>query len=74
MALLIRECSGIVCLCMPPETIERLRLPPMVSHNQSRYGTAFTVSIEGRHGVTTGVSAADWPTDAQLRRSPAVIR
>jgi 3,4-dihydroxy 2-butanone 4-phosphate synthase len=54
MALLIRECSGIVCLCLPPETVERLRLPPMVSRNESRYGTAFTVSIEARHGVTTG--------------------
>ncbi|MEJ2118280.1 MAG: 3,4-dihydroxy-2-butanone-4-phosphate synthase [Alphaproteobacteria bacterium] len=59
MALLIRECSGIVCLCLPPETIQKLRLPPMVSHNESRFSTAFTVSIEARHGVTTGVSAAD---------------
>jgi 3,4-dihydroxy 2-butanone 4-phosphate synthase len=59
MALLIRECSGIVCLCLPPETVERLRLPPMVSQNESRYGTAFTVSIEARRGVSTGVSAAD---------------
>lgn len=59
MALLIRECSGIVCLCLPPETVDRLRLPPMVSRNESRYGTAFTVSIEARQGVSTGVSAAD---------------
>lgn len=59
MALLIRQCSGIVCLCLPPETLARLRLPPMVQHNGSRHGTAFTVSIEARHGVSTGVSAAD---------------
>ena len=59
MALLIREGSGIVCLCLPADALERLRLPPMVAHNQSRYGTAFTVSIEARDGVTTGVSAAD---------------
>ena len=59
MALLIRECSGIVCLCLPDETIRALELPPMVAHNESRHGTAFTVSIEGRHGVSTGVSAAD---------------
>ncbi len=59
MAMLIRECSGIVCLCLPGATIERLQLPPMVQHNGSRYGTAFTVSIEARHGVSTGVSAAD---------------
>ncbi|WP_348944279.1 3,4-dihydroxy-2-butanone-4-phosphate synthase [Chitinibacter sp. FCG-7] len=59
MAMLIRDCSGIVCLCLTPERARQLDLPPMVSHNQSRYGTAFTVSIEAREGVTTGVSAAD---------------
>ncbi len=59
MALLIRECSGIVCLCLTREALEKLKLPPMVQHNESRFGTAFTVSIEARHGVTTGVSAAD---------------
>ncbi|MGH8797898.1 MAG: 3,4-dihydroxy-2-butanone-4-phosphate synthase, partial [Caldimonas sp.] len=59
MALLIREGSGIVCLCLPGAALERLQLPPMVACNESRYGTAFTVSIEARRGVTTGVSAAD---------------
>lgn len=59
MARLIRDCSGIVCLCLPDEKLRQLDLPPMVSDNQSRYGTAFTVSIEARQGVTTGVSAAD---------------
>lgn len=59
MAMLIREGSGIVCLCLTDETIRRLRLPMMVSDNTSRNGTAFTVSIEARKGVTTGVSAAD---------------
>jgi 3,4-dihydroxy 2-butanone 4-phosphate synthase len=59
MALLIREGSGIVCLCLPDETLRKLQLPPMVARNESRYGTAFTVSIEARHGVATGVSAAD---------------
>lgn len=59
MALLIRECSGIVCLCLPDEALQRLELPPMVEHNGSRYGTAFTVSIDARDGISTGVSAAD---------------
>lgn len=59
MAMLIRECSGIVCLCLPDEVLQRLGLPPMVSDNRSRHGTAFTVSIEAREGVSTGVSAAD---------------
>jgi 3,4-dihydroxy 2-butanone 4-phosphate synthase len=59
MAMLIRECSGIVCLCLTEQTCNRLELPPMVSNNESRFKTHFTVSIEARQGVTTGVSAAD---------------
>ncbi|MFV7784733.1 3,4-dihydroxy-2-butanone-4-phosphate synthase [Shewanella marisflavi] len=59
MALLIRECSGIVCLCLTDERVKQLDLPPMVQDNSSQYGTAFTVSIEAKVGVTTGVSAAD---------------
>ena len=59
MAMLIRECSGIVCLCLPAAALAGLGLPPMVARNESRHGTAFTVSIDARHGVTTGVSAAD---------------
>ncbi|MDO6684069.1 MULTISPECIES: 3,4-dihydroxy-2-butanone-4-phosphate synthase [unclassified Agarivorans] len=59
MAMLIRECSGIVCLCLNDDKIKQLDLPPMVSDNSSQFGTAFTVSIEANEGVTTGVSAAD---------------
>ncbi len=59
MAMLIRECSGIVCLCLPEDKARALELPPMVQDNSSRYQTAFTVSIEAATGVTTGVSAAD---------------
>jgi 3,4-dihydroxy 2-butanone 4-phosphate synthase len=59
MAVLIRECSGIVCLVLTHEKAADLDLPQMVKSNKSRYGTAFTVSIEAAHGVTTGVSAQD---------------
>ncbi len=59
MAMLIRECSGIVCLCLPEERIRQLKLRMMVDDNTCRYQTAFTVSIEAAQGVTTGVSAAD---------------
>ena len=59
MAMLIRECSGIVCLCLTDEKANALALPPMVQDNTSRHGTAFTVTIEAAEGVTTGVSAAD---------------
>ncbi len=51
MALFIRECSGIVCLCLPDEKIRALDLPPMTVNNESRNHTAFTVSIEARDGV-----------------------
>ena len=59
MAMLIRECSGIVCLCLTEEKARSLELPPMVEVNTCRNGTAFTVTIEAAQGVTTGVSAAD---------------
>jgi len=59
MAMMIREGSGIVCLCIKPDKASALKLRPMVEVNRSRYATAFTQSIEAAHGVTTGVSAAD---------------
>lgn len=59
MTLLIRHCSGIVCLILTQEQAKKLDLVPMVATNTSRFGTNFTISIEAREGVTTGVSAAD---------------
>ncbi len=59
MALMIRECSGIVCLCLTPEKANSLSLTPMVEQNTSKFQTAFTISIEAKEGVSTGVSAAD---------------
>jgi 3,4-dihydroxy 2-butanone 4-phosphate synthase / GTP cyclohydrolase II len=55
---------GLICLALTTERIEQLRLPMMVddSYNESAFGTAFTVSIEARRGVTTGISAADRAT------------
>ncbi len=50
---------GLICLALAPEIVDRLQLAPMVYDNRSPYKTAFTVSIEARHGVTTGISAAD---------------
>ena len=59
MAMLIRECSGIVCLPMSGDLIDRLALSMMTQINMSKNKTAFTVSIEARSGITTGVSAKD---------------
>ncbi|WP_087016442.1 3,4-dihydroxy-2-butanone-4-phosphate synthase [Thaumasiovibrio subtropicus] len=70
MALMIRECSGIVCLCLTDEQAEQLALPPMVQNNNSQNQTAFTVSIEAKVGVTTGVSAADRVTTIKTAINP----
>ena len=70
MAMLIRECSGIVCLCLTAEKSASLGLRPMVEDNRSQYGTAFTVSIEARTGVSTGVSAADRITTIRAAIAP----
>ncbi|MEZ7276955.1 3,4-dihydroxy-2-butanone-4-phosphate synthase [Pseudoalteromonas sp. 68 DY56-GL68] len=59
MAMMISEGSGIVCLCMGDERVKQLDLPQMVEHNTSQNKTAYTVTIEAKTGVTTGVSAAD---------------
>ncbi len=50
---------GLICLALAPEIVEQLKLPLMVYDNRSPFKTAFTVSIEARHGVTTGISAYD---------------
>jgi 3,4-dihydroxy 2-butanone 4-phosphate synthase/GTP cyclohydrolase II len=50
---------GLICLSLAPEIVDRLKLPLMVTNNRSPFQTAFTVSIEARTGVTTGISAAD---------------
>lgn len=73
MARMIRDCSGIVCLCLTPEHAARLELPPMVPNNGSRYGTAFTVSIEAAEGVSTGVSAADRTTTIRAAINPQAV-
>jgi 3,4-dihydroxy 2-butanone 4-phosphate synthase len=59
MALFIREGSGIVCLCLTEEALVQLELPQMVFSNESCFHTAFTVTIDAREGITTGVSAHD---------------
>ncbi|TOM57931.1 3,4-dihydroxy-2-butanone-4-phosphate synthase [Vibrio parahaemolyticus] len=70
MALMIRECSGIVCLSLTDAQADKLELPPMVVNNNSANQTAFTVSIEAKVGVTTGVSAADRVTTIKTAANP----
>ncbi len=54
-----RHARGLICLPMVGKRLDELRIPLMVSENTSKYSTAFTVSVEAKYGVTTGISAAD---------------
>jgi 3,4-dihydroxy 2-butanone 4-phosphate synthase/GTP cyclohydrolase II len=59
LAFMIRHTSGVICVPMPGETLDRLQLPLMTSQNAERMRTAYTISVDARDGVTTGISAAD---------------
>ncbi len=62
---------GLICLAMTGERLDELHVPLMVGQNATKYGTAFTVSIEARYGVTTGISAADRATTILTAVNPA---
>jgi 3,4-dihydroxy 2-butanone 4-phosphate synthase/GTP cyclohydrolase II len=59
LAFTIRHTSGVICVPMPGAELDRLQLPLMTAQNKERMRTAFTVSVDARDGVTTGISAAD---------------
>lgn len=70
MAFTVRYSSGVICVPMPGDLVDRLELPPMTAHNQDPKGTAFTVSVDATDGVTTGISAADRALTARLLAHP----
>jgi 3,4-dihydroxy 2-butanone 4-phosphate synthase/GTP cyclohydrolase II len=59
MAWTIRYSSGVICVPMPGDMLDRLEIPLMTPHNKDAYRTAYTISVDARDGVTTGISAAD---------------
>ncbi|MCW2965380.1 MAG: 3,4-dihydroxy-2-butanone 4-phosphate synthase [Actinomycetia bacterium] len=61
---------GLICLCLTEERADELALRPMTDHNETPLGTAFTVSVEAREGVTTGISAADRSCTIQVAIHP----
>src|SRR5256886_14305131 len=65
---------GLICLCLTEERADRLGLRPMTDHNEAPLGTAFTVSVEAREGVTTGISAADRSHTIQVTIAPDASR
>ena len=65
-----RHARGLICLALTPERVEELQLPPQAPVNTATFGTAFTVSIDARHNVTTGISAADRATTIHTAVDP----
>ncbi len=66
-----KEARGLICMPVMGERLEELRIPMMVQDNTARFSTAFTVSIEAKHGVTTGISAQDRATTIKTVINPA---
>ena len=71
MAFMVRHTSGLVCVSLPGEVLDRLELPLMVANNTDPYRTAFTVSVDLRLGVSTGISAADRAATLRALADPA---
>ena len=70
VTFMIRECGGLICVPMTGADLDRLALDQMVSRNTESMGTAFTVSVDARAGVTTGISAADRARTISLLADP----
>src|SRR6516225_4544510 len=71
LAFMIRYTSGVICMPMREAELDRLNLPQMTSHNTEHHRTAFTVSVDARDGVGTGISAADRATTIATLVDPA---
>jgi 3,4-dihydroxy 2-butanone 4-phosphate synthase / GTP cyclohydrolase II len=67
---MVRHGRGLVCVAMTPERLDELHVPLMVEENTARYGTAFCVSVEAKHRVSTGISAADRAATVQALVDP----
>jgi 3,4-dihydroxy 2-butanone 4-phosphate synthase/GTP cyclohydrolase II len=70
LAFTIRYSSGVVCVAMDDGRADKLELPPMTPVNEDRKGTAFTVSVDAREGISTGISAADRAHTIRLLGDP----
>ncbi|MET0201089.1 MAG: 3,4-dihydroxy-2-butanone-4-phosphate synthase, partial [Gaiellaceae bacterium] len=62
---------GLICLCLTEERCDELRLRPMTERNETPFGTAFTISIEAREGISTGISAQDRSRTIQVAIDPS---
>ncbi|MEU1204348.1 bifunctional 3,4-dihydroxy-2-butanone-4-phosphate synthase/GTP cyclohydrolase II [Nocardia sp. NPDC005825] len=71
VAFMIRYTSGYICVPLTGADCDRLGLPPMYAVNQDRHGTAYTVAVDAREGISTGISAADRATTMRVLADPA---
>jgi len=71
LAFMIRYTSGVICVPMREADLDRLQLPQMTSHNTEHHRTAFTLSVDARDGISTGISAADRTTTIRKLADPA---
>lgn len=74
MGVTVRLGSGVICVAMTGEELDRLALPPMTAINEDSKGTAYSISVDAREGVSTGISAADRARTARLLADPATDR
>jgi len=65
-----KHARGLICLALTPERVEELQLPPQAAENTASFGTAFTVSIDARRDISTGISAADRATTIRTAIDP----
>ena len=70
LAFMVRYTSGVICAPLPGPDLDRLSLPLMTAQNGERMRTAFTITVDARDGVTTGISAADRTTTIRLLANP----
>lgn len=73
MAFLVRHSSGVVCVALHGERLDELALPLMVARNTEAQGTAFTVTVDYRHGTSTGISAADRAATLRALANPEAV-
>lgn len=73
IAFMVRHTSGVICVALPGERLDALHLPPMVAENTDHQRTAFTVSVDYRHGTSTGISAADRSATLRALADPTTV-
>jgi 3,4-dihydroxy 2-butanone 4-phosphate synthase / GTP cyclohydrolase II len=73
VAFMMSECRGLICVPMPGEDLDRLKLEQMVEDNTESMRTAFTVSVDAKHGISSGISAADRARTIRLLADPETV-